>query len=195
MSALENILSSRVRAEIFRLLFGAGERELHLREIERQSGYAIPSLRQEFKKLLSLDIVKARRDGNRLYYRANVEHPLFIDLQNMVLKTVGLVDILKGVLVDKRIRVAFVYGSIAKAGEGARSDIDLMVIGNLGLRAVSEILGNVHERIGREINPYVISLSEFTKRKRARERFLTSVLGAPKLFIIGSENDLRSMGG
>jgi DNA-binding transcriptional ArsR family regulator len=195
MSALENILSSRVRAEIFRLLFGAGERELHLREIERQSGYAIPSLRQEFKKLLSLDIVKARRDGNRLYYRANVEHPLFIDLQNMVLKTVGLVDILKGVLVDKRIRVAFVYGSIAKAGEGARSDIDLMVIGNLGLRAVSEILGNVHERIGREINPYVISLSEFTKRKRAREHFLTSVLGAPKLFIIGSENDLRSMGG
>lgn len=195
MNALAKMLSSNVRAEIFRLLFGIGPRELHLREIERQSGYAMPSLRQEFKKLLSLDIVKARRDGNRLYYSANVEHPLFTNLQNMVLKTVGLGDILKDVLVDKRIKAAFVYGSIAKGEAGAGSDIDLMVVGNLGLRAVSEMLDNVHERIGREINPYVISIAEFAKRKRDREHFLMSVLEAPKLFIIGSENDLRSMGG
>lgn len=195
MKTLANLLSSRVRAEIFRLLFGVGQRELYLREIERRSGCALPSLRQEFKKLLSMDLVKARRDGNRLYYSANTEHPLFIDIRNTVLKTAGLADVLRAMLADKRIKTAFIFGSIARAEEGAGSDIDLMIIGNIGLRAVSSMLFGAHERIGREINPYVLSPSEFKKRMKEGDHFLKNVSETAKLFIHGTEDDLRSMGG
>jgi hypothetical protein len=38
VNLLSEILSSRVRAEFFRLLFGIKSNELHLREIERQAG-------------------------------------------------------------------------------------------------------------------------------------------------------------
>jgi DNA-binding transcriptional ArsR family regulator len=73
MELLADLLSSRVRAEIFRLLFGLHEKELHVRELERRSGLSLGTVRQELKKLLRWDLVRARRDGNRLCYRANEE--------------------------------------------------------------------------------------------------------------------------
>jgi len=194
MNVLAEILSSKIRAEIFRLLFGTIAEELHMREIERRSGYAIGTIQTELKKLLRLDLVKNRKDGNRLYYRANKEHPLYFDIRSLVLKTIGLVDILKNALrQDSDISIAFVFGSIALHEETAGSDVDLMVIGKLGLRKLTGMLSGMSEQIGREINPYVLSVNEFVKRKTNREHFITQVLEAPKIFIIGNANDLESM--
>lgn len=196
MNILAEILSSKIRAEIFRLLFGTIAEELHMREIERRSGYAIGTIQTELKKLLRLDLVKKRKDGNRLYYRANKGHPLYPDIRSLVLKTIGLVDIFKNALrEDSDISIAFVFGSIALHEETAGSDVDLMVIGKLGLRKLTSMLSGVPEQIGREINPYVLSVNEFVKRKTKREHFITQVLEAPKIFIIGSANDLKAMDG
>ena len=194
MSVLAEILSSKIRAEIFRLLFGISAEELHMREIERRSGYAIGKIQTELKKLLRLDLVKKRKDGNRLYYRANKEHPLYPDIRSLVLKTIGLGDILKNALrQDADISIAFVFGSIARHEETAGSDVDLMVIGKLGLRKLTGMLSGVSEQIGREINPHILSIEEFIKRKTNREHFITQVLEAPKIFIIGDAHDLESM--
>lgn len=194
MSILTEILSSKIRAEIFRLLFGTSTEELHMREIERRAGYAIGTIQTELKKLLRLDLVKKRKDGNRLYYRANKEHPLYPDIRSLVLKTIGLGDILKNALrQDADIRIAFVFGSIARHEEMAGSDVDLMVIGKLGLRKLTGMLSGVSEQIGREINPHILSIEEFIKRKTNREHLITQVLEAPKIFIIGDAHDLESM--
>ena len=195
MNILAEILSSKVRADIFRLLFGTSIKELHMREIERRSGYAIGTIQTELKKLLRLDLVKKRKDGNRLYYRANRENPLYQDIRNLVLKTIGLVDILRNALrEDSNINIAFVFGSIARQEETTGSDVDLMVIGKLGLRKLTGMLSGVPEQISREINPYVLTANEFVKRKIKRDHFITQVLKAPKIFIIGNENELEAMG-
>jgi DNA-binding transcriptional ArsR family regulator len=194
MSALPEILSSRVRAEIFRLLFGLNEKELHLREMERQTALSLGTVRQDLQKLVKLDLVKTRRDGNRLYYRANTEHPLYPEIRNLVLKTAGLVEIFKSALDREGIEVAFIFGSLASSKERAESDVDLMVIGPIGLRTLSSWLSGVSELIGREINPHTLSVEEFRRRKQEGNHFLTNVLESPKLFIIGNENDLEAMG-
>lgn len=111
MNALAELLSSRVKAEIFRLLFGLGPAELHVREIGRQSGLTEATVRQELRRLTRLGLVEVRRDGNRAYYRANSVHPLYPDIRNPVLKTAGLVDVLREALMDKRVRLAYVVGS------------------------------------------------------------------------------------
>jgi DNA-binding transcriptional ArsR family regulator len=193
MTILAKILSSRVRSEIFRLLFGLSDKELHVREIERRTGLSIATVRQELKKLLQMELLLARRDGNRLYYRGNKEHPLFPDIQNMVLKTVGIVEPLKEVLDKENVNIAFIFGSVANNREGAVSDLDLMVIGTVGLRTVSGWLSGISEKIGREINPHVMSLKEYRKRKRSGEHFLNRVMESSKIFIKGSENDLAAM--
>jgi len=194
MSTLADILSSRVRAEIFRLLFGLNEKELHLREMERQVALSLGTIRQDLQKLVKLDLVKTRRDGNRLYYRANTEHPLYPEVRNLVLKTAGLVEIFKSFLDREGVVVAFIFGSLASSKERAESDVDLMVIGTVGLRTLSSWLSGVSEQIGREINPHTLSVEKFRRRKQEGNHFLNNVLESPKLFIIGNANDLEAMG-
>jgi DNA-binding transcriptional ArsR family regulator len=194
VNTLAELLSSRVKAEIFRLLFGTIRGELHVREIERQSGLADATVRQELKRLARLGLVEARRDGNRTYYHANALHPLYPDIRNLVLKTSGLVDLLKGALAHPGIRVALVFGSLASGNDNARSDVDLMVIGTISLRQLGKQLSGVAAKVGREINPHVLTSEEFVRRKNARDHFLTTVLKAPRLFVIGSEHELETMG-
>jgi predicted nucleotidyltransferase/DNA-binding HxlR family transcriptional regulator len=195
MSSLSELLTSRARAEIFRLLFSGRGEELHVREIERRSGLNESTIRQELRKLVRLDLVHSRRDSNRVYYRAKTGSPLYPEIRNLVLKTSGLADVLSSALQDKRIGLAFVFGSIARGEEKADSDVDLMVIGALGLRDLSGLLSGVEERIGREINPHVLQEDEFRKRLLTKEHFVTSVMESPKIFIIGSQDELEALGG
>jgi len=194
MGILSEILSSKVRAEVFRLLFGLNKDALHVREIQRRSGFAIGTIQTEMKKLHKLDLVLKTRDGNRLYYRANQHNPIFSEIQALVIKTVGLLDVLKDALAgEKAIRVAFVFGSLAGGSEKAESDIDLMVIGYLGLRALTRLLNGLTDKLGREINPFILTPEEFSTRKSKNEHFLSQVLKDPKLFIMGDEDDLKTM--
>jgi len=195
MNILSEILSSKIRAEIFRLLFGITSAEMHMREIERQTGHAIGTIQTELKKLLRLDLVSKRRDGNRLYYQANNKHPLYNDIRLLVIKTVGLVDVIRSTLGDcSDIRVAFIFGSVARREVKSESDVDLMVIGKIGLRKTTGMLVGVSDQIGREINPHVLREPEFKKRKENREHFLTQVLKSPKIFIIGNDDELKAVG-
>ena len=128
MNTLALRFSSGVKAELFRLLFGIKILELHVRELERQSGFALSTVRQELKNLVQLGLVQGRRSGNRTYYRANVRHPLYPEIHNLVLKTIGLVELLRDALGHDGIQVAFVFGSIASGVETPkqryRPDVD-----------------------------------------------------------------------
>src|SRR5215210_4990036 len=92
--------------------------------------------------LAGLDLITSHRDGNRLYYRANINHPLFQEIKNLVMKTTGAVPLLTEAFHRKEVSpeevlAVFIFGSVARSEEKAESDIDLMVIGTIGLRKVS----------------------------------------------------------
>jgi DNA-binding transcriptional ArsR family regulator len=194
MNSLAHLICSRVRAEIFRALFGIKNGELHLREIERQTGFAIGTVRQDIGKLLKLGLVTSRRDGNRVYYAANDRHPLYSEIRGLVLKTVGLTDVIAESLKDEDIQCAFIFGSIASGTEGATSDIDLMIIGNVGLRKIAGMLAGIGNRLGREINPHAMNAAEFARRIREKDHFVTSLTATPRLFVKGSEDVLKGLG-
>ena len=195
MNPLAKILSSKTRAELFRLLFGTNDKALHMRDIERRSGFAIGTIQGELKKLSELDLVLKEIDGNRTYFRANKNHPLYNDIHNLVLKTTGLVDVLRNALDTQRIKLAFVFGSLARGETSADSDIDLMVIGNIGLRDITALLSNTQEIIFREINPHVYSENDFMEKFKENDHFVSQVFDGPKIFIVGNEDELKAMAG
>lgn len=194
MTSLVDIVSSRVKAEIFRLLFGLNQPELHLRELVRQSGLALGTVRQELLRLTRVGLVLARKNGNRVYYRSNPDHPVHRELCSLVLRTDGLAGVLQPALDHPDIAVAFIFGSVARGETGPSSDIDLMVIGPLGLRQLASLLSGLGSRLGREINSHVLSPEEFAGRRRQNDHFLMAVLNAPKLFVKGTEHELAAMG-
>ncbi len=193
MSTLAELLSSRTRAEIFRLLFGVSGGALHTREIQRRARSSLGAVQQELQKLRRLGLVDAHRDGNRVAYTANRSHPLFPEIHRLVLKTGGLADLLRTALTHPKIEWAFVFGSVARGEEMTESDVDLLVIGDIGLRAVANLLSGVAEQIGREINPHVLRRAELLKRKGEKDAFLMRVLAAPKLFVLGDPHDFEAM--
>jgi len=166
-----------------------------MRELERRSGCAIGTIQTELKKLARLDLVASRRDGNRLYYGARTTHPLYTDLCSLVLKTVGVVGMIQAALAEHTgIDCAFVFGSLASGREKAGSDVDLMVIGTVGLRTLSGSLATVAQVCGREINPHLLSAEEFRTRVRQNDHFLANVMKSEKLMVIGGEDDLAKLG-
>ena len=188
---LAELFTSNARAEVMRILFNGEVKEHYLREIEKNTAIQISSLQKEVKHLISLDLIKARKDGNRIYYKANVEHPIYSDLVSIVEKTVGVISLLKERLADSKIECAFLFGSMAKNKEKATSDIDIVVIGDLGMRTLTKLLSGLQEKLGREINPHVFTKDEFKKRIKSKDHFVTSVLKEEIKPIIGDVNDYR----
>jgi predicted nucleotidyltransferase len=194
MVRLVDIVSSRVKAELLRLLFGLSQNELHLRELVRQSGLSLGTVQQELQRLVRVGLVLARKDGNRVCFRANTTHPAYPDLRSLVLKTDGLIGALQPALVPPDVHLAFIFGSLARGEANAASDVDLMVIGTLGLRRLASMLSGQAERLGREINSHTLTPDEFRERKKRGDHFLTTVLESPRLFVKGTEDELEAMG-
>lgn len=193
MSAIDFIFP-RVRAEIVRLLFVNPTKELHLRELSRLSGLALGTIQEEVGRLKKADLLTSRRDGNRLYYRANTQHPIFPELQGIAIKTTGLKEQIADVLADiPEIEMLFIFGSSASGTTGAASDVDLLVVGNTGLRILAPRLRPLTLRLGREINPYVISRESLSAKARAGDSFIANVIEAPKIWITGDADELGKL--
>ena len=179
---------------MFRLLFGLNRQELHVRDLERQAGFSVSTVRQELKNLESLGLEQTRVSGNRTYYRGNTTHPLYPEIRSLVFKTSGLADVIQEVLGKESIRVALVFDSNASGGETSESDIDLMVIGEVSLRQLVARLSGVSQQLSRELNPIVMTESEFAKRRDAGDHFVSTVLSSSKYFVIGDTDELAAMG-
>ena len=117
--------------------------------------------------------------------------PLYPDIRGIVAKTSGLVDVLKDSLDHPEIDIAFVFDSVAGDRAHPGSDVDLMVIGSITLHQLVKLLSKARATTGREINPHVFSAEEVLRRKSARDHFLIAVLSGPKLFLVGSEDELK----
>lgn len=188
MSLLAQILSSQVRAEIFRLLFSGDKISIHLRDLQRQSGLSIGTIQKEIAHLKGLDLVTSERDGNRLYYTANTDHPLYKEICGLVEKTSGIAKRLKETLSSiKGIECAFIFGSYAKGEEKSHSDIDLIIVGNVGLRTLSAVFKNLTEQTLREINPHIYSMKSWREKVKKKDHFIKSILSEKKVFLIGDE--------
>ena len=190
-------LFGTTRRHVLAVLFGHPERQFYQHEIAAAVPTRLSAVQRELRRLVDADLVKQTRSGRRVYYQANVDHPLFPELRGIVLKTVGLVDVLKEALahLSDRIDIAFVFGSMVAGDPTAASDVDLMVIGHVSLRELAEPLREAESKIWREINPITYKPEEFATRVAEREHFVYSVLEGPKLFIIGSEDELRRLAG
>jgi predicted nucleotidyltransferase len=93
----------------------------------------------------------------------------------------------------EQIAVAFVYGSLARGEGQANSDVDVMVIGDVSFGEVVSALQLAQKTIGREVNPSIYPEREFRAKLQARHHFLTAVMTAPKVFLVGGENELKRL--
>lgn len=195
--SLLDVLLPAVRQGVLAATLPDPGRSWYLSGLARHLGVRPSSLQRELAALSEAGILLREEQGNRTYYRANADCPIYPELRGLLLKTAGLCDVLREALsgLAEKIEVAFIYGSIARDEAHAASDIDLMVIGRVGLAELAPALRPAEGRLGRPINSGIFSPEEFAEKRAAGHHFLTAVLGEPKLFLRGDERDLAAIPG
>jgi predicted nucleotidyltransferase len=191
---LSNVLFGRTRGAVLAVLYGHVGESYYLRQLARMTGIALGPVQRELRQLVDAGLVTKRIQGTQTLFTANELSPVFSEMRSLVAKTVGLHDVLLAALspLSSKIDLAFVYGSVARAGETELSDVDLMVVGTAKFADVVDRIAGAQKTLSREINPTVYTAREFTSKLRGN--FLKTVLGGKKLFLIGGEDDLRELG-
>jgi predicted nucleotidyltransferase len=188
-------LFPKARRDILAVTYGQPEQWWYLSELAQQLSTTPSSLQRELQSLVSSGILRQRRDGRRTYFQAESASPIFAELQGIIVKTLGIEEALKDVLANfgDHLACAFLYGSVARQQEHTLSDVDLMVIGSIGLSELSPLLRMLEKKFGREINVTCYSPKELQKKVKAENHFLMNVLRGEKTFLKGDERELENL--
>lgn len=192
-SNLADALFSRTQQRVLRLLFGQPQRTFYSNELIQLAGGGSGAVQRELVRLVQSGLVTVRAIGNQKHFQANPASPLFEELRGIVLKTIGVAEPLRDALQPLRadIRAAFVYGSVAKREDDSSSDIDLMLISDsLTYADVFSSLEKASQRLGRTVNPTILSSTDLKRRLKGDGAFVKRVLSQPKIWLMGEENDL-----
>jgi len=189
---MADALYSRTQQSVLGLLFGQPDKSFYTNEIIKKSGGGSGAVQRELSRLARSGLVTVERIGAQKHYQANPRAPIFSELCAIIIKTVGLVDPLRTVLEPflANIRMAFVYGSVAKGEDSASSDVDLMIISDsLTYADVFPALEGVSTELGRSVHPTLYSWAEMEKRIKSDNAFVKRVLAQPKIWIKGTESE------
>lgn len=192
-TSIGDALFTKTQQRVLGLLFGAWDKSFYTNEIVRRVGMGRGTVRRELERLVSAGLLEMTREGNQHHYQANKACPVYRELVGIVKKTFGIADVIRDALspLAEQIDWAFIFGSVASGKESASSDIDLMVIGDLGFSEVVAVLYPVQETLGREINPKIFRKEEWTQRRESKDAFIKEVLDKPRMDVMGEGDEFR----
>ncbi len=195
MNSFINLFPNPSFVNVLAIFLTHPDEEFYQSYIVESTGCALMQVQRALKRLESTGLINKIKSGNRSYYKANRKHPAFEDIKRALLKTILFGDLLKEALnpLKSNIRFGFIYGSLANGNESLNSDIDLLIIGDLGLRDIASILNTVGNDLGREINPSVYSINEFKKKIKEGNPFIKEIIHKPKIWIIGEESEFTKI--
>lgn len=192
MSYLADIITSKVRVKVLELFLANLDEKYHVRGIVREIGEEINAVRRELEKMEKAGILKKEPRGNRVYYWARTEDPIFGDLLSIISKSTGL----GGVLIENKNkigRVAFIMfsGRFVRCKPRKKEDeVEILVVGEIILPELATLIRAEESKRGREINYTVMSREELDFRKKRRDPFILGILAGSRTMIIGDEEEL-----
>lgn len=187
---IADALFTKTQQKVLGLLFAHPDTSYYLNEIVRLAGMGKGTIKRELEKMISTGLLTLKRVGNQTHYQANPQSPIYNELVSISRKTFGLADVVRQALrANETIQHAFIYGSIAKGEDTAKSDIDLMIIGDdLAYTELMNLLIPIEKELQRPINPSIYSLEEFKQKLEQKNSFIARVMQQEKIHIIGDIN-------
>ena len=174
-TSLADALFPRVRQRVLAVLFSTPDRSFYANELIALARSGTGAVQRELASLLAAGLITVRDQGNQKHYQANAASPVFAELRGLVLKTVGLADVLRAALAPLagQITMAFVYGSVARREDTAASDVDVLIVSDaLGYAEVFGALEGAAQTLGRTINPTLYTRAELARRRAQDNAFV-----------------------
>ena len=189
---LASVLFGKTRRAVLGLFYGHPDEAFYLSQVTRRTGAGKGAVQREVNRLAKAELLTRDVRGREVYYQANRECPIFSELHRLVLKTVGLADVLRYALepLKERINLAFIYGSQADGQATAASDVDLLVVGPVEEMGLHRAVQKAEKQLARAVNYTLMSKEEFVKRRRENHGFLARVIAAEKILIVGDVSEV-----
>jgi len=191
--SMASALFTPVQQRVLGLLFGQPDRQFQGSEVIRLAESGTGAVHRQLQRLAGAGLLTTTRVGNQKYYQANRQSPLFSELHGLIVKTVGLLGPFQAALAPWRdqIAAAWVYGSVAQGRDKASSDIDVMVVSDsLTHQEAFEALQPAERTLGRTVNPVLMTREQWQTKRARPDSFAQRVAAGPRLFIIGSDDEL-----
>lgn len=189
-SRMADALFPKVRQRVLAVLFSTPDRSYYTNEVIALAQSGAGAVQRELADLAAAGVLTVHKQGNQKHYQANAAAPVYAELRGLVLKTMGLADVLRAALAPlaTHIEQAFVFGSIAKQQDTAASDVDLLIVSkDLGYGEALAALESASQTLGRTINPSLYTPVDFKARRQRDNAFITRVMKQPKIWLIGKE--------
>jgi len=191
LDLVAKLFGSKVRVLVLAALAEARGEALTATDIARRQGLSVQQAAKQLRLLEGIGLLRSEKRGRLKLYQVDESFPIWPELRRIMLKTLGIGGMIARAIGGLPVRVAFLFGSLASGEERLGSDVDLMVIGEVDARAVSDALKDVERELGREINPVVYRPEELRAAHEQGQPFIGSVMRGPKIFLVGDEDELR----
>jgi len=195
-TAIGNALFTKTQQRVLSLLYGKPDTSFYTNEIVRLLDMGRGTIRRELDRMVSVGLLNLTHEGNQHHYQANSQNPIYEELLGIIRKTFGIADVINVALasVNEQIDMAFIYGSIARGEETVNSDIDLLVVtDSLAYADLMTVLNDAELSLGRPINPSIYTAEQIKNKLNQKNTFLTKVMEQPKVWVKGSEDDIRTI--
>ena len=186
---MADALFTSTQQKVLALLFGQPDRSFFATELIALAGAGSGAVQRELTRLSESGLITVRMVGNQKHFQASKQSPIFNEVRQIVGKTFGLSKPLRDALqpIEEAIQLAIIYGSVAKKIDTASSDIDLLIISDsLTLEDVFRALEPAEQRIGRQINPNLLTVDEYDLRRNESDSFINRIFEEEIICLIGN---------
>lgn len=193
-TSLKHLFVSQTRLKLINILFYNPQDIFYVRQLVRLTDEEINSVRRELANLLKSGVVSSEWRGNRLYYWADKQSPLFFNLLTIANQSSGL-----GLKLQNKnetlgtIKLVFYSNKFITGDNRNQDDIDLVIVGDVSLREIDSFIKQEQEVRGYEINYMVMGKGEFRLRRQKRDQFIVDFFLSNPIAIIGNQSEISSL--
>lgn len=159
---LSSIITSKTRVKLLLKFFLNSDTKSYLRNLEQEFGESTNAIRVELNRLESADLLYAEIKGNRKYFRANTNHPLYKEINTIVKNFVGIDKLIERVInLIGNLETAYITGDLARGIDS--QIIDLVLVGkNIDTSYIEQLLSKAENILERKIRYLILTDNQMT---------------------------------
>ena len=178
-------LKSAITKKILNYFFVNPQESLYVNELSRKLDLDKRNLVKKVKELELEGILAHETRGNLKLYSINTRFPLYQEFRKIIMTTSGVEDQLRRLLEGVHgIKEVYIYGSYAKNVMDTHSDIDVLIVGSVGVVDAQKRISKLQRDIDREISMTVMDQSDFKRRIKEKDPFVSGILKQKHIKVI-----------
>jgi predicted transcriptional regulator len=152
---LDSIITSKTRLKLLIKFFVNSANKGYLRGIAEEFNESTNAIRKELNQLSEAGYLIKSQENNKIFYRANIEHPLFKSLQNLVRTFLGMDQAIDYVL-DRTgdVHQVALLGDYANGIDSGT--IEILIMGeDIDSAYLLQLSGKTEKLLGKDIKIYL----------------------------------------